>query len=62
MPDLLAELTRQTIEEILKEMPVEQRLQGLSPEERVMGLSPEKLRELADRLSGEAGANPQSNR
>ena len=68
MPDLLEELTRETIEQILKELPPEkrleglspeERLEGLSPEERVKGLSPEPLRELADRLSGEAGKKPE---
>ena len=59
MPDLLEELTRQTIDRLLKEMPLEKRLEGLSPEERVKGLSPETLRELADRLTGEAEAKPE---
>jgi hypothetical protein len=55
MPDLLEELTRQTIEQLLKELPVEKRLEGLSPEERVKGLSPATLRELADKLEGNGG-------
>jgi hypothetical protein len=59
MPDLLEELTRETIEQLLKEMPVEKRLEGLSLEERVKGVSPEMLRALADRLSREAEEKPQ---
>jgi hypothetical protein len=58
MPDLLEELTRQTIEELLRELPAEKRLEGLSPEERVKGLSPETLRELADRMSKEGETKP----
>jgi hypothetical protein len=42
MPDLLEELTRETIEQLLKEMPVEKRLEGLPPEELLKRLSPEK--------------------
>ena len=51
MPDLLEELTRETIDQLIKELPVEERLKGLSAEdlrkrlsleERLEGLSPEE--------------------
>jgi hypothetical protein len=42
MPDLLEQLARETIEELLKELPVEKRLKGLPPEERLKGLSAEE--------------------
>jgi hypothetical protein len=43
MPDALEELTRQTIDRILKEIPTKKRLEGLSLEQRLEGLSPEEL-------------------
>jgi hypothetical protein len=42
MPDMLEEFYRETIERLLKELPIEKRLAGLSPEERLEGLSPEE--------------------
>ena len=46
MPDALEELTRQTIDRILKEIPTKKRLEGLSLEQRLEGLSPEERKEL----------------
>jgi hypothetical protein len=43
MPDLLEEFARQTIEQILKELPAQKRLEGLSAEERLKGLPAEDL-------------------
>jgi hypothetical protein len=40
MPDTPEEFTRQTIDRILKELPVKKRLEGLVPEQRLEGLSP----------------------
>jgi hypothetical protein len=42
MSKKLDEFVRQTIDELLKELPAEKRLQGLSPEERLEGLSVEE--------------------
>jgi hypothetical protein len=42
MPNLLEELTRETIDQILKELPLEKRLEGLSPEELRKRLSTEE--------------------
>jgi hypothetical protein len=42
MANKLDEFVRQTIDELLKELPPAKRLQGLSPEERLKGLSPEE--------------------
>jgi len=59
MPDLLEEFTRQSIEKLLKELPVEKRLQGLTPEQRVQGLPPDTLRELLRKLeANEPPAKP----
>jgi hypothetical protein len=61
MPDMLEELYRETIDRLLKELPVEKRLEGLTPEQRVQGLTPEErmqglsldaLQELLERLKG----------
>jgi hypothetical protein len=61
MPDMLEEFYQETIERLLKELPVEKRLEGLTPEQRVQGLTPEQLlqglsaealRQLAERLKG----------
>jgi hypothetical protein len=43
MPDALEEFARETIEELLNELPIEQRLKGLSAEERLKGLSVNEL-------------------
>jgi hypothetical protein len=69
MPTALEEFARETIDELLKELPiekrlellkelpVEKRLEGLTPEQRVQGLSAEELFELAKKLKGN-GASP----
>ena len=41
MPDMLEEFARETIDKLLKDLPIEKRLEGLTPEQ---------LRELADKL------------
>src|SRR5262249_45555312 len=50
MPDILEEVYRETIEQLLKELPVEKRLEGLSPEERIKGIPRETLEELLRKL------------
>ncbi len=64
MPDQLEELYRETVDRLLKELPVEKRLEGLSAEQRVQGLSveqllkglsPEQLRELVEKARGNGG-------
>ena len=42
MPYTMEEFMKESIPNILKELPVEKRLEGLSPEERLEGLSPEE--------------------
>ena len=44
--DMLEQLTRETIDELLKELPAEERLKGLPAEERLKGLS------IQERLKG----------
>lgn len=69
MPDMLEELTRKTIEEILKSLPAEERLKGLSADERLEGisegeflanLSPQKRAALARLLKEDATEPPAS--
>src|SRR5262249_1462135 len=43
MPDALEEFARETIDELLKELPVAKRLEGLSAQERLEGLSVDEL-------------------
>jgi hypothetical protein len=50
--DLLKELPVEKRMELVKELPVEKRLEGLSPEQRVQGLSAEELFALAKKLKG----------
>jgi hypothetical protein len=50
MSDKLKEFVRETIDEMLKDLPVEERLKGLSPEEIVRALSPEFREALARQL------------
>jgi hypothetical protein len=50
MPDLLEEFARETIDQLLKDLPIEKRLEGLTPKQRLEGLTPEQLRELAEML------------
>jgi hypothetical protein len=42
MPDVLEQFAKETIEELLKEMPPEERLKGLPAEERLKGLPAEE--------------------
>ena len=42
MPDLLEQMARDTIEEILRTLSAEERLKGLSAEERLKGLPAEE--------------------
>jgi hypothetical protein len=42
MADALEEFARETIAQLLRELPPEERLKGLSPEERLKGLPPEE--------------------
>src|SRR5262249_40503433 len=43
MPDALKEFAQQTIDRLLKELPVEKRLEGLTPQQRLEGLTAEQL-------------------
>jgi hypothetical protein len=43
MPDLLEQFTRETIDDLLRKLPVQARLKGLSVEERLEGLSVDEL-------------------
>ncbi len=56
MPDLLREFYNETIDQMLKELPIEKRLEGLTPEQRVQGLSAEELRRLLNKLEENEGA------
>jgi hypothetical protein len=51
MPKLLDEFVRQSIDELLKNLPAEERLKGLSAEEIVKALPPETLEALARQLN-----------
>ena len=58
MPDMLEEFARETVDRLLRELPVEKRLEGLTVEQLLEGLKelpPEMLRELAERLTGLTG-------
>lgn len=59
MPDLLEEFTRETIDRLLRELPVERRLAGLSAEELLAALSPQFREALARRLKVQ-GSQPNS--
>jgi hypothetical protein len=50
MPDMLEQFAEETINELLKNMPVEKRLKGLSADEVLAALSPETRAALAQRL------------
>ncbi len=50
MPDLLEEFTRQSIAELLRELPVEKRLEGLTADQIARALPAETLRALADKF------------
>ena len=43
MSDKLKAFVRETIDEILKNLPLEERLKGLSPQERLEGLSADEM-------------------
>ncbi len=58
MSTALEEFARETIDELLKKLPVEKRLEGLTPEQRVQGLSAEQLVELAKKVK-DNGSPPQ---
>jgi hypothetical protein len=61
MPDALEQFAEETIEELLKNMPVERRIKGLSVDDLVAALSPEKRAALAQRLKdSETPATPES--
>lgn len=47
MPDMLEEFTRETIDQLLKELPAEKRLEGLSPEQLLAALPPQTREALA---------------
>jgi hypothetical protein len=57
MPDLLGQLTEETIEQFPKKLPVEKRLKGLSPDDLLAALSPETRAALAPRLK-DYGSRP----
>jgi nucleotidyltransferase/DNA polymerase involved in DNA repair len=48
MPDMLEELTRETIDRLLKELPVEKRLEGLSIDELFAALPPKAREAIAE--------------
>jgi len=50
MKDALEQFAEETIEELLKELPVEKRIKGLSPDDLLAALSPEARAALAQRL------------
>src|SRR5437868_5137794 len=60
MPDELAELARETIEELLKTTPLKERIKGASADELLAALSPEIRAALAQRLKedGSPGGGP----
>jgi hypothetical protein len=62
MPDMLEEFTRETIDRLLKELPVEKRLEGLSPEERLEGLSDEEIERILQERKARRPANPRKPR
>lgn len=53
MPDMLEEFARETIEELLREMPVERRLKGLSVDQLLAGMSPDTRAALIERLQAD---------
>ncbi len=54
MPDELEELTRETVERILRNTPAKELVKGLSPHELLAALSPEMRAVLAQRLKDDA--------
>jgi hypothetical protein len=62
VPDLLEEVARETVDRLLRELPVKKRLEGLTAEQLLEGLKelpPETRRELAEKLKGN-GASAKS--
>ena len=59
MPDMLEEFARETIDQLLKNLPIEKRLEGLTPEQLLAGLTPEQRRALAEKLKAD-GSSPKS--
>jgi hypothetical protein len=68
MPDMLEELTRETIDRVLKELPIEKRLEGVPAEKRLEGvsldellraLSPQTREALAQRLKANESSSSQ---
>jgi hypothetical protein len=43
MPDALQQFAKETIDELLTELPPKERMKGLSPKERLEGMSPDEL-------------------
>ncbi len=60
MPDMLEELTKETIARLLRNLPAEERVKGLSPDELLAALSPEARAALAQRLK-DYGSRPNPN-
>lgn len=59
MPDMLEEFARETVDRLLKELPVKKRLEGLTAEQLLEGLKelpPETRRELAEKLKDNGAA------
>lgn len=59
MPDKLKEFVRQSLDQLLQNMPPEERLKGLSADEIIKGLSPEVLEAISRRLKAN-GSEPKS--
>ncbi len=67
MPDALQQFAKETIEDLLRDLPIEQRLKGVPLEKRLQGssvddllaaLSPEMRAALTRRIKEEAGPGP----
>ncbi len=54
MPDALEQFAEETIEELLKKLPVAKRIKGLSPDDLLAALSPESRAVLAQRLKNDS--------
>lgn len=57
MPDKLKEFVKETIDQMLKELPAEKRVQGLTIDQLVKALTPEALEELRHKLKAN-GTSP----
>jgi hypothetical protein len=61
MPDMLEQLARETIEDLLKNLPVKERLKGVSADDLLEALSPEMRAALAQRLKDHGShSNPEA--